>query len=147
MDFPSIWKRALDASRSVFRGVKRATDPVRRALTAADIWIQDHHVAVVTGVLSVLTPSVGLLLWTHWDEVVEVAKQLAPVLSVLTVTGGAIASTIKWLRKRRNARLAAKMQVIELPAARSGTKTEQAMQGSAAASALASAAGGAHDAA
>ena len=85
MDFAVIRKCAHEAPRSVVRGVQRATASLRRAVRATDIWVQDHHVAVVSGVLGVLLPSVGTLLWTRWDDVVAVAKDLAPVLSVLAV--------------------------------------------------------------
>lgn len=141
MDFAVIRKCAHEAPRSVVRGVQRATASLRRAVRATDIWIQDHHVAVVSGGLGVLLPSVGTLLWTRWDDVVAVAKELAPVLSVLAVTLGALASTVKWLRKRRATRLTAQAQVIELPPA--GMGSEQAAR----AGAPASAADGAPDAA
>ncbi|WP_217251552.1 hypothetical protein [Streptomyces sp. AC602_WCS936] len=145
MGFTSLVERALEASHSALRELKRAGAAARRMLTRIDIWVQDHHVALLVGVMSVVLPCVSLVVWTHWDTVVEVAKQLAPVVTVIGFTAGAVASTVKWVRKRRAARLAAATETAGLPAGQ-GAGSAQTGGGIAASSPL-GAQGGAHDAA
>ncbi|MGW8775913.1 hypothetical protein [Streptomyces sp. NPDC055794] len=119
MDFSRLVERALEASRSALRAVTQAGAAVRRSFTRADIWVQDHHMVLLIGVLAVLAPSVALVMWGHWDAVVEAARELAPVMTVIGVTGGAVAGTVKWVRKRRASRLAAAPGAVpDVPAPR-----------------------------
>ncbi|MFC8765842.1 hypothetical protein ACFUAG_34715 [Streptomyces sp. NPDC057193] len=79
---------------------------MRRRLTAADVWVQDHHVGVGVTVIVVLCTAVGLLLRIRMDQVIELARLFAPVATILSITIGAIFGSIKWVRKRKKARMA-----------------------------------------
>lgn len=86
--------------------LKRVSVFARRRLTAADVWVQDHHVGVGATVVMFLCTAVGLLLRFRMDQVLELARQFAPVCTIVSFAIGAIFSWIKWVRKRRKARLA-----------------------------------------
>ncbi|MCX4417885.1 hypothetical protein OOK43_32120 [[Kitasatospora] papulosa] len=86
--------------------LKRASVFARRRWTAADVWVQDHHAGVGGTVLVLLCVAVGLLLRFRMDQVTELAKQFAPVCTIISITVTAIFSWIKWVRKRRKTRLA-----------------------------------------
>ncbi|MFJ3084610.1 hypothetical protein ACIPJG_33335 [Streptomyces halstedii] len=92
----------------VVRAWKRTLAFVQRRVSAVDIWLQDHHVGVTFGALTLLLAAVGLLLKYRMEEVIDYAKQFAPVFTILSITIGAVLGTLKWFRKRRTARLAAR---------------------------------------
>ncbi|MFE1797688.1 hypothetical protein ACFW9L_16150 [Streptomyces sp. NPDC059517] len=92
---------------SAMRGAKRAMDAVRRAIAAADIWIQDHYWFVVISVLLGLGTGTGLLLQWRWAEVTEFARQIAPVLTIVSIIASTLLSVLAWFRRRRHRRLAA----------------------------------------
>lgn len=91
---------------------KRMLFLVRGRVNAMDVWLQDHHIGVTIGVLAVILTGAGLLLKYRLEEVIELARQFAPVLTILSITVGAVFSTLKWFRKRRTARLAARAAVV-----------------------------------
>ncbi|MFC9407832.1 hypothetical protein ACFRAA_23180 [[Kitasatospora] papulosa] len=86
--------------------LKSASVFARRWLTAADVWVQDHHAGVGVTVLLVLCTAVGLLLRFRTDQAIELAKQFAPVCTIVSIAVTAVFSWIKWVRKRRKTRLA-----------------------------------------
>ncbi|MEU0475678.1 hypothetical protein [Streptomyces olivaceus] len=104
---PQLVKRASGITQSVVRGVKRVMEAVRRTITAADIWIQDHYWFVVISVLLVLGTGTGLLLEWRWAEVTEFARQIAPVLTTVSIIASALLSVLAWFRRRRHKRLTA----------------------------------------
>ncbi|WP_411078243.1 hypothetical protein [Streptomyces sp. cmx-10-25] len=109
-----------DYGRRVVRvGVTRVVQMWKRTLflargrvNAMDIWLQDHHIGVTIGALVLILTIAGLLLKYRLEEVIELARQFAPVLTILSITVGAVLSTLKWFRKRRAARLAARAVVV-----------------------------------
>ncbi|MFI9835257.1 hypothetical protein ACIHIX_47225 [Streptomyces sp. NPDC051913] len=142
MAFFGLPERVRTASRTVLDLAKRGVEAARRGLDSAEIWFQDHHVTVLICVAGTVLPLTGLVMWTHWDGVTETARQVGPVLTVISIITGAVIRVVRWVRKRRAERLA---QVITLPAARSAeTETEAAPAAEAGTSA---ADGDAHDAA
>ncbi|MFJ3594511.1 hypothetical protein ACIQUY_34535 [Streptomyces sp. NPDC090231] len=86
--------------------LKRASVVARRRWTATDVWVQDHHAGVGFTVLLVFCTAVGLLLRFRMDQAIELAKQFAPVCTIVSFAIGAVFGWIKWVRKRRKARLA-----------------------------------------
>ncbi|WP_405401087.1 hypothetical protein [Streptomyces sp. NBC_01104] len=80
----------------------------RNRLTAADVWVQDHHAGLGGTVLTVLCTATLLPLHFRMDQVIELARQFAPVFTIISITMGAVFTSIKWVRKRREARLAAR---------------------------------------
>ncbi|MFE7713355.1 hypothetical protein ACFU6I_48415 [Streptomyces sp. NPDC057486] len=86
--------------------LKRTLALVRRRLKAADVWVQDHHVGVGVTVLVLITTASGLLLRFRLDQMIWLARQFAPVFTILSITITAVLGSIKWVRKRRQARLA-----------------------------------------
>ncbi|WP_406117610.1 hypothetical protein [Streptomyces sp. NBC_00989] len=141
MAFFGLPERVRTASRTVLDLAKRGVEAARRGLEPAEIWFQDHHVAVLVCVAGTVLPLTGLMMWTHWDAVTETARQVGPVLTVISIITGAVLRIVRWVRKRRADRLA---QVITLPAARnteSGTETSPATE----TEARTEADGGAHD--
>ncbi|WP_405835110.1 hypothetical protein OG528_38500 [Streptomyces platensis] len=86
--------------------LKGASAFARRRLTAADVWVQDHHAGVGFTVLVLLCTAVGLLLRFRMDQAIELARQFAPVCTIISIAITAVFSSIKWVRKRRKARLA-----------------------------------------
>ncbi|MFJ2651869.1 hypothetical protein ACIO1C_34740 [Streptomyces sp. NPDC087420] len=124
MAFFGLPQRVRTASRTVLDLAKRGVEAVRRGLEPADIWVQDHHVGVLVCVVGAVLPLTGLVMWTHWDAVTETAREVGPVLTVISIIAGTVLRVVRRMRKRRAARLA---QVITLPAARS-TETSPAAE-------------------
>ncbi|MFF3540019.1 hypothetical protein ACFYXP_39675 [Streptomyces sp. NPDC002466] len=104
------WLSFLDAraraghAAQVLKGVPAFA---RSRLRAADVWVQDHHVGVGATVLMVICTAVGLLLRFRMDQVVELARQFAPVCTIFAAVISAVLGLLKWIRKRKKARLAA----------------------------------------
>ncbi|MFF5538637.1 hypothetical protein ACFY71_40355 [Streptomyces cinerochromogenes] len=98
--------RISKMQQRVVRGVQVTPLRLRRWASAVDVWVQDHHIAVVVTMFILLGAAAVLLLGTHWIVVVDLARQLAPVLTIFSITASAILGTARWLRKRRVARLA-----------------------------------------
>ncbi|MEV4865509.1 hypothetical protein [Streptomyces ossamyceticus] len=148
MAFFGLPERVRTASRTGLDLAKHGVEAARRSLDSAEIWFQDHHVTVLICVAGTVLPLTGLVMWTHWDAVTETAREVGPVLTVISIITGAVVRVVRWVRKRRTERLA---QVITLPAARSAepeNEGEGETEAASAAEASASAAdGGAHDAA
>ncbi|MEW2557160.1 hypothetical protein AB0957_36360 [Streptomyces zhihengii] len=93
-------------TRRAARALKESPAIVRRRLSAAEVWVQDHAVGLgITAVVLILTAA-GLLLRFRPDQVIEQAKLLAPVFTILSIVISAVFGFIKWVRKRRRARLA-----------------------------------------
>lgn len=90
----------------VVRTAQGAPTRLRRRAASIDIWIQDHHIALVIAMFIVLSTAAGLLLWTNWDLVIDLARQLAPVLTIFSIIATAILSVVRWFRARQAARLA-----------------------------------------
>ncbi|MET7745953.1 hypothetical protein [Streptomyces sp. NPDC005385] len=88
-------------------GFRRAADAARAKITRADIWIQDHYRFVVPAMLAVLCAGTALLLWQQWEEVTGIARQVAPVFTIVSITASALLGVLAWFRKRRVLRLAA----------------------------------------
>ncbi|GAA1311844.1 hypothetical protein GCM10009647_035970 [Streptomyces sanglieri] len=103
------WLNLLDVRSRTWRAaqvLKGAPAFARRRLTAADVWVQDHHVGVGVTVLVALCTAAGLLLRFRMDQVIELARQFAPVCTILSIAITAVFGSIKWVRKRKKARLA-----------------------------------------
>ncbi|MFJ9121272.1 hypothetical protein ACIRJO_37805 [Streptomyces sp. NPDC102394] len=107
MQRPQLAQSADGLARSAARIARRAMNAVRRSIMAADIWIQDHYWVVVCSVLLVLGTGTGLLLKWRWTEVTEFAKQVAPVLTTVSIIASTLLSVLAWFRKRRQQRLTA----------------------------------------
>ncbi|MFF8177698.1 hypothetical protein [Streptomyces chartreusis] len=95
------------------RGMRR----LRRWARAADFWVQDHHVFVVIVMFILLLAAAGVLLWMDWATVIGLAKDLAPVATIVSIIATAFLGIIKWFRKRRTARLA-RAATVSVPRAR-----------------------------
>ncbi|XVV39295.1 hypothetical protein ACQPXT_40320 [Streptomyces sp. CA-100214] len=80
-------------------------DKVRSTTTAIDIWIQDHYRLTVVSMLLALATGTWLLLQWRWDQVIDFAKQLAPVITIVSITASALLSLLAWFRKRHKKRL------------------------------------------
>ncbi|QXJ21999.1 hypothetical protein AGRA3207_002923 [Actinomadura graeca] len=52
-----------------------------------------------------MAPSVGLLLLWKWAQVISFAKQVAPVLTIVSILMGGAMATLRWFIKRRRKRL------------------------------------------
>ncbi|MGQ4483058.1 hypothetical protein [Streptomyces sp. SAS_276] len=91
--------------QSAVRGARRVMEAVRRTLTAADIWIQDHYWFVVISMLLALGTGTALLLEWRWVQVTEFARQIAPVLTTVSIIASALLSGLAWFRRRRHKRL------------------------------------------
>ncbi|MDQ1045482.1 hypothetical protein [Streptomyces sp. V4I2] len=102
----SMRARMRTMRQRVIRTAQGAPTRLRRRAAPIDIWIQDHHIALVIAMFVALFASAGLLLWTNWDLVIDLARQLAPVLTIFSITATAILSVIRWFRARQAARLA-----------------------------------------
>lgn len=102
----SMRARIRKMQQRVVRGVQSTPTLLRRWASAIDVWVQDHHIAVVIALFGLLGAAAGLLLWTNWDLAVELARQIAPVLTILSIIASVILGVIGWFRKRRVARLA-----------------------------------------
>lgn len=92
--------------KSASRGTKRAMDAFRRVISDADVWIQDHYWVVVISVLLALGSGTALLLQWRWAEVTDFARQIAPVLTIVSIIASALLSVLAWFRRRRHKRLA-----------------------------------------
>ncbi|MFE7448127.1 hypothetical protein ACFU7X_47560, partial [Streptomyces chartreusis] len=68
---------------------------VRRKSAAVDHWIQDHVKAVTVGMLLTLGFSTAWLLYFHWDEVIDLAKQIAPVFTIVSIAASAVLAVLK----------------------------------------------------
>jgi hypothetical protein len=102
-----MFTRLNRAARRLADKVRRLPERLRRWTATADVWLQDHHVAVVISMFVLLGTSAGLLLWMDWDTVTAYAKVVAPVFTILSITAGAILGVTKRFRQRRTARLGA----------------------------------------
>ncbi|MFF8531746.1 hypothetical protein ACF07B_07100 [Streptomyces sp. NPDC015532] len=107
MHRPQLVERTRGISQSAVRGARHAMDAVRRAIAAIDIWIQDHYWFVVISLLLVLGTGTGLLLEWRWAEVTEFARQIAPVLTTVSIIASTLLSVLAWFRRRRHRRVAA----------------------------------------
>ncbi|MGW7282213.1 hypothetical protein ACWGIV_28760 [Streptomyces sp. NPDC054844] len=105
MKRPRIAERARALWEGVPRRTKALTDTVRSTTAAIDIWIQDHYRLTVASMLLSLAAGTGLLLQWRWDQVIDFAKQLAPVITIVSITASALLSLLTWLRKRHQQRL------------------------------------------
>ncbi|MFI2633014.1 hypothetical protein ACH5A2_21905 [Streptomyces collinus] len=63
--------------------------------------------------LLTLAAGTVLLLRRRWDEVIDVAKQIAPVFMIVSPIASALLSVLAWFRKRRQRRLAAQDNPIQ----------------------------------
>ncbi|MGW2749115.1 hypothetical protein [Streptomyces sp. NPDC001450] len=106
MDRSSMRARIRRMQQRVVRGVQNTPPRLRSWASAIDIWVQDHHVEVVIALFALLGGAAGLLLWTNWDLVVDLARQIAPVLTILSIVASAFLGATGWFRNRRIARLA-----------------------------------------
>ena len=70
-----------------------------------DVWIQDNCVPLFWVGAGLLITSTGLLLLWKWIQVISLAEQLAPVLTVLSFTITGMLAALRWFRKRHNKRL------------------------------------------
>ncbi|MET9725506.1 hypothetical protein [Streptomyces zaomyceticus] len=86
--------------------IVRVRTSARRQLTAIDVWVQDHHMGLGIATISLIGAGAWLLLRFRLDLVIELARQYAPVFTILSVVTGMVISSIGWIRKRRRARLA-----------------------------------------
>lgn len=102
----SMRARIRELRLRVVYGAQNTLFRLRRWTSAADVWMQDNRIAVIITMFTLLGAAAGLLLWTHWVLVVNLARQVAPVLTILSITASAILSATRWLRERRAARLA-----------------------------------------
>ncbi|WP_157882378.1 hypothetical protein [Streptomyces silvensis] len=95
--------------RGAARGAARAAAAVRgvagRTVKSTDIWMQDHYRALVLGTLLALGAGTGLLLWWRWALVIGLAKQIAPVLTIVSIIASALWSALAWFSERRRKRL------------------------------------------
>lgn len=107
MHRPQLVERTRGIMQFAVRGASRAMNAVRRVIAAADIWIQDHYWLVVISVLLALGTGTGLLLQWRWAEVTEFARQIAPVLTTVSIIASMLLSVLAWFRRRRHRRLAA----------------------------------------
>ncbi|KUM92896.1 hypothetical protein AQI88_29570 [Streptomyces cellostaticus] len=104
----------------VVSGVQSVPSRLRRWASAVDVWIQDHHIPVVIVLFALLGAAAGLLLWTSWDLVV-LARQVAPILTIVSIVVSAFLGATGWFRKRRAARLARQgMETAGVPQPRTG---------------------------
>ncbi|MDW8805500.1 hypothetical protein P1P68_12105 [Streptomyces scabiei] len=113
-------------AQRIARGAERAKNAVGSKVTAADVWIQDHHKAVVISMLTGLGAGTGALLWWRWAEVIDIAKQVAPVLTVVSIVATAVLSVLQWFSKRRKKRLAEEAERAEAEAKKSEAEAEEA---------------------
>jgi hypothetical protein len=97
--------RIKEMRHRVGRTTHRVLARFRRSARSADFWVQDHHVVTVAAMFVLLIAGAGMLLWTDWDAVIGLAKDLAPVVTILSVIASAFLGAIKWFRKRREVRL------------------------------------------
>ncbi|MFF6828693.1 hypothetical protein OG739_36675 [Streptomyces longwoodensis] len=104
---PQLAEAARGMTQSAVQVASRAMNRGRRVIEAADIWIQDHYWAVVISVLLVLCTGTALLLEWRWAEVTEFARQIAPVLTTVSIIASTLLSVLAWFRRRRHRRLAA----------------------------------------
>lgn len=101
----SVRARIKKMRQRFVRMTRRVPSSFRRGVQAVDLWIQDHHVAVVVTMFVLLMTGAGALLWTAWEEVIGLAKELAPVVTIISIIASAFLGVIKWFRKRRAARI------------------------------------------
>ncbi|MEW2267487.1 hypothetical protein ACGF5T_34580 [Streptomyces sp. NPDC047853] len=106
MGLSSVCARIQGMRRRLVRGVRRMPPLLRRWVRAVDLWVQDHHVRVVTGMFVLLIAGAVTLLWMDWNTVVGLATDLAPVLTIVSLIASAFLGVIKWFRERRAKRLA-----------------------------------------
>ncbi|MFF0000949.1 hypothetical protein [Streptomyces avermitilis] len=90
----------------VSTGAGRAKGFMRSKARAVDIWVQDHTKLVITSMMLTLFVGTGTLLYFRWDEVIDLAKQLAPVFTILSIVASLLLAMIKWFDMRRARRLA-----------------------------------------
>jgi ABC-type siderophore export system fused ATPase/permease subunit len=127
--------RIRKMQQRVVRGVQSTPTVLRRRASAVDVWVQDHHIVLVVVLFGLLGAAAGLLLWTNWDLVVDLARQIAPVLTILSIIVSAILGVIGWFRKRRVARLARqRAETSDLPKPRNEGEDVLAGPGTAVAS-------------
>ncbi|KJY32157.1 hypothetical protein [Streptomyces sp. NRRL S-495] len=98
--------RIREMRRRLVHRTHRVRTVLRHAVEAVDVWIQDHHVGVVVTMLAVLGAGAWALLWTQWALVTALAKDLAPVLTIVSIIATSLLAVIRWFRKRRAARMA-----------------------------------------
>ena len=70
-----------------------------------DVWIQEKCVPLFWVGAGLLITSTGLLLLWKWIQVISLAEQLAPVLTVLSIAITGMLGALRWFRKRHNKRL------------------------------------------
>ncbi|WP_030398433.1 hypothetical protein [Kitasatospora purpeofusca] len=92
--------------RRLVHRTHRVRTVLRRAVEAVDVWIQDHHVGVVVTMLLALGAGAAALLWTQWALVTALAKDLAPVLTIVSIVATSLLAVVRWFRQRRAARMA-----------------------------------------
>ncbi|MFJ7988584.1 hypothetical protein [Streptomyces sp. NPDC096351] len=108
MDLRTALRRAIAAAiRTSHTVLARSTAAVSRVVGRVDVWGQDHHVALLVVLLTVVAPTLAVSAWLHFDAVVEAARRLAPVLTVVSLVVGAVVSAVRWVRSRRSARIRA----------------------------------------
>jgi hypothetical protein len=78
---------------------------LRTATRACDVWVQDHCMLVFIALLGLGLPSLGLLLLWKWVQVITLAKQLAPVLTITSITITGLMGALRWFKARRDARV------------------------------------------
>ncbi|MEU1320766.1 hypothetical protein [Streptomyces tibetensis] len=109
--------RAAERIRGVKERISRRTEhivnTIRSGCSAVDIWIQDHYRFTVISMLLTLATGTALLLRWRWDEVIDVAKQIAPVFTIVSILASALLSVLAWFRKRRQRRLAAQETPVQ----------------------------------
>lgn len=83
----------------------RTIAALKRSVKKIDIWVQDHCLILVIGLVAAGVCSTGLLLLWKWAQVITLAKQLAPVLTIISILVSALLGAMRWFRKRRSRRL------------------------------------------
>ncbi|MGV9238107.1 hypothetical protein [Streptomyces nigra] len=107
------WDEVIDLAKQiapVFTIVSIAASAVlavlKRKSTTVDRWFQGHSKLLAVSMLLTLGLSTAWLLYFHWDEVIDLAKQIAPVFTIVSIAASAVLAVLKWMEGRRAKRLA-----------------------------------------
>jgi hypothetical protein len=83
----------------------RLSAGLSRIIRKLDIWIQDHCLVLLLALLAVGIPCIVMLLLWKWIQVITLAKQLAPVMTIVSIVITTLLALLRWFRRRRNKRL------------------------------------------